>query len=72
MPRQKGIKAMKRIEKTISADWIEYMNAYRLYDMDQPQQTIAYDDIDLKNTKEFAQRNGYTKIVVIPKPKPRA
>ena len=62
-PRQKGIKAMK--EKTIIAEWLKYINAYRIYDVKQPQRTIAYDDLDLKNTKEFAKSNGY-KIIILP------
>ena len=50
--------------KMIYADWIEYMNAYRIYDIDKPQQTIAYDGLALEQTRDFAKRNGYTGIFI--------
>ena len=42
----------------IIADWIPYMEAYRLYDPQYPQQTIAYVD----DPKE-AEDRGYEVII---------
>ena len=50
----------------IYADWIEHMNAYRIYDIDEPQQTIAYDGLTLEQTRDFAKRNGYAGIFITP------
>lgn len=49
-----GIMIMKEVEieqrMEINAEWIDYMDSYRLYDPKYPQQTIAYED-DLDEAK---------------------
>ena len=50
--------------KMIYAEWIEYMNDYRIYDIDKLQQTISYDGLALEQTRDFAKRNGYTGIFI--------
>lgn len=29
---------------TLNAEWIPYMNSYRIYNSKNPQQTVAYED----------------------------
>ena len=31
-------------KQSYQADWIDYMDAYRVYDPEHPQQTVAYVD----------------------------
>lgn len=45
--------------KSIIAEWISYMRAYRLYDPKHPQQTIAYEDCDEDTVRRHAMENGY-------------
>lgn len=48
------MKEMHQTETTLIAEWIPYMNAYRLYNPIHPQWTVAYVD-----TLEDAERPGY-------------
>ena len=50
--------------RTLNAEWIPYMDAYRLYDPKYPQQTVAYEE-DASEAEEHAIENGYAGIVVI-------
>lgn len=40
----------QELRMEINAEWIDYRDAYRLYDPKYPQQTIAYED-DLDEAK---------------------
>lgn len=47
------------------AEWVDHMGAYRVYDPERPQQTVAYvDEADLRTDVELAnyiqgeQKNG--------------
>ena len=42
----------------LNAEWIDYMNAYRLYNPEHPQETIAYED-DLENARNKAIEERY-------------
>lgn len=44
--------------KSIIAEWIPHMRAYRLYDSKHPQQTIAYEN-DEDTAMRHAMENGY-------------
>lgn len=55
---------MKKYEGiTLHAEWVTYMDAYRLYDPKYPEWTVAYIDSteDLLEAEEFY---GYTIVVV--------
>lgn len=49
--------------KQLHAEWIPWMRAYRLYDPNYPQQTIAYEE-----NKDVAEKraieNGYSDLVI--------
>lgn len=46
------------------AEWIDYMNAYRLYDDPiHPQQTVAYED-DLEAAEKRAIEEGYSGLLL--------
>lgn len=47
---------------TLNAEWIPYMNSYRIYNSKNPQQTVAYED-DLYDAERHAVENGYDGIV---------
>ena len=47
----------------LKAEWIPFMKAYRLYDPEHPQQTIAYED-DEDEAEAHAIENGYDGIVI--------
>lgn len=49
--------------KNIYAEWIDYMGAYRLYDLENPQQTIAY-ETDLEVAQKHALDNGYLDLIL--------
>ena len=49
--------------KELNAEWIPYMKAYRLYNTDCPQQTVAYED-DLGEAEIHAKENGYCGIIM--------
>ncbi len=49
--------------KEIYAEWIDYMGAYRLYDLENPQQTIAYED-DLVVAEKYALEEGYSDLIL--------
>lgn len=49
--------------KELNAEWIPYMKAYRLYDINRPQQTIAYED-DLSKAEIHAKENGYSRVIL--------
>ena len=44
--------------RRIIAEWIEYMDAYRLYNPDCPEKTIAYEDNE-DTISRYALENGY-------------
>ena len=48
--------------KRINAEWIPYMKAYRLYDPENQQQTIAYED-DIYLAAERCNEMGYDLIL---------
>lgn len=43
----------------LHAEWIHYMDAYRIYDPTKPQQTIAYDDRPFDEISSDFQAKGY-------------
>lgn len=47
----------------LNAEWIDYMNAYRLYISGRPQETIAYED-DLEIAEKIAIENGYECLIL--------
>ena len=47
--------------KEIIAYWTDYMNAYRLYTPEAPQNTIAYEDAEC--IEERCKEEGYDKII---------
>lgn len=47
----------------LNAEWISYINAYRLYDPDRPQDTIAYNN-DLGDEWKRAKAEGYDGIIL--------
>lgn len=49
--------------KNIYAEWIDYMGAYRLYDLENPQQTIAYEE-DLEVARNNALEEGYSDLIL--------
>ena len=49
------------MKRYLRAEWIETMQAYRLYEPEYPQQTVAYEDT-LDAAREGAAFNGYTLI----------
>lgn len=53
----------KETKKRLNAEWIPYMKAYRLYEPQHPQQTVAYVD-DLDSAEISAKDNGYDDIVL--------
>ncbi len=47
----------------LNAEWIPYMKAYRLYDIRNPQQTVAYEnDEDVAEARALAE--GYSGLVI--------
>ena len=47
----------------LRAEWIPYMNAYRLYDIRDPQQTVAYENNE--NAAEArALEEGYSGLII--------
>ncbi len=48
---------------TLNAEWIPYMKAYRLYALQNPQHTVAYED-DEETAEKHAIENGYDGIVI--------
>lgn len=49
--------------KKIYAEWIDYMGAYRLYDLEKPNQTIAYED-NLESAEKHALEEGYSDLIL--------
>lgn len=49
--------------KRLNAEWIPWMKAYRLYDPQNPQQTVAYED-DEDDAERHAIENGYDGIAI--------
>ena len=49
--------------KQLNAEWIPHMKAYRLYNPEDQQQTVAYED-DLNTAEKMAYENGYQKFVL--------
>ena len=47
----------------LNAEWINYINAYRLYDPDRPQDTIAYEN-NLGAAEKRVKKEGYDDIVI--------
>lgn len=48
---------------TIKAEYISYMNAYRLFIDKEPQQTIAYTDT-LEEAENLSAENGYEHLIL--------
>lgn len=48
--------------KAVNVIWVEYMQAYRIYDPATPHKTIAYED-NLEKVKEWACEEGYSLVV---------
>lgn len=42
----------------LNAEWVGYMNAYRIYSPKNPQQTVAYEE-DLDVAEKMVIKNGY-------------
>lgn len=51
------------MKKQLNAEWISHRNAYRLYNPENPQQTVAYED-DLEVAEQDAIENGYSGLVL--------
>ena len=51
------------MKKVLFAEWIKHMECYRIYDEENPEWGIAYDE-DLKNAKDYADHTNY-KLVII-------
>ena len=49
--------------KQLNAEWIPHMKAYRLYNPEDQQQTVAYED-DLTTAEKMAYENGYQRFVL--------
>lgn len=47
----------------LHAEWIEYMNAYRIFDPENPQQTIAYDEHSIEEIDKDVRERGYDGVV---------
>lgn len=59
---------MKRYKATRSgylcAEWVDYMDAYRIFEISNPGKTIAYED-DLGNAGFYARELGYDEIILV-------
>lgn len=42
--------------KKLHAEWIQWAKAYRLYDLKNPQETVAYAENMIENIMRFARR----------------
>ena len=47
----------------LMAEWIPYLNAYRLFNRNSPQWTVAYEE-DLDEAGRMARENGYDGIIL--------
>lgn len=47
----------------LNAEWVSYMNVYRIFSPKDPQQTIAYEE-DLGMAKKRAIENGYSSLTL--------
>lgn len=47
--------------KKLCAEWIDYMDLYRLYEPERPGQTVAYED-DLNVARKRAVEEGYSSL----------
>ena len=49
----------------LNAEWIKYMDAYRLYEPEKPESTYAYfDEEDLPELAKWAKKEGYKRLVI--------
>lgn len=60
---------MKRYVKAtrgryLYAEWLDYMDAYRIFDKSNPTKTIAYED-DLDSAEFHAIELGYDDVIVV-------
>ena len=47
----------------LNAEWIEYMDSYRVYEPEEPERTLLYEE-RLSVIVEAAKINGYKRLVI--------